>query len=156
MSLMPFRACANADADFYLAQLYATALGGGMSSRLFQEVREKRGLCYSIYAFSNGFQDGGFLGIYAGTGEAEAAEIYPPSSRARWKRCAATSATAKLARARAQLKVSLLMGLERPGSRAEQIAGQLFALGRVQSRGRDRGPARCDRRGGGEALTPRG
>ena len=59
----------------YVAQIYATALGGGMSSRLFQEAREKRGLCYSIYAFSNGFQDCGFLGVYVGTGEKEAAEI---------------------------------------------------------------------------------
>src|SRR6202012_1308355 len=65
----------NNDADYYVAQLYAMALGGGMSSRLFQEAREKRGLCYSIYAFSTGFQDSGFLGIYAGTGEAEAAEV---------------------------------------------------------------------------------
>ena len=62
-------------ADFYVAQIYATVLGGGMSSRLFQEVREKRGLCYSIYAFTNNFQDGGFTGIYAGTGEKEAGEI---------------------------------------------------------------------------------
>ena len=63
--------------DFYVAQLYAMVLGGGMSSRLFQEVREKRGLCYSIYAFANNFQDGGFTGIYAGTGEKEAGESPP-------------------------------------------------------------------------------
>ena len=73
----PYRLClsglSNADdPDFYVAQLYAASLGGGMSSRLFQEAREKRGLCYSIYAFTSGFQDGGFLGVYAGTGEAEA------------------------------------------------------------------------------------
>ena len=63
----PCRLClsrhfATRDPDFYVAQLYAMVLGGGMSSRLFQEVREKRGLCYSIYAFSNNFQDGGFTG----------------------------------------------------------------------------------------------
>ncbi len=63
------------DPDFYVAQLYATVLGGGMSSRLFQEVREKRGLCYSISAFTNHFQDEGFTAIYVGTGEAEAGEI---------------------------------------------------------------------------------
>ena len=49
-----------------------TALGGGMSSRLFQEVREKRGLCYSVYAFAHTFSDGGIVGIYTGTGESEA------------------------------------------------------------------------------------
>ena len=69
------RASPPIDADFYIAQLYAMVLGGGMSSRLFQEVREKRGLCYSIYAFTNNFQDGGFTGIYVGTGEAEAGEV---------------------------------------------------------------------------------
>ena len=57
-----FPGVAANDPDFYVAQLYATALGGGMSSRLFQEVREKRGLCYSIYAFTNNFQDTGFTG----------------------------------------------------------------------------------------------
>jgi predicted Zn-dependent peptidase len=70
-----FPGLCNADPDYFVAQVYATALGGGTSSRLFQEAREKRGLCYSIYAFSSGFQDSGFLGIYAGTGEAEAGEI---------------------------------------------------------------------------------
>ena len=70
-----FPGLSNADADYFVAQIYATALGGGTSSRLFQEVREKRGLCYSVYAFSNGFQDSGFLGIYAGTGENEAGEL---------------------------------------------------------------------------------
>jgi len=107
-------------------------LGGGMSSRLFQELREKRGLCYSIYAFSNGFQDSGFLGIYAGTGESEAGEISAVIA-GEMQGIAANLTEAEVSRARAQLKVSLLMGMERPGTRSEQIAGQLFALGRVQS-----------------------
>jgi len=115
-----------------VAQVYATALGGGTSSRLFQEAREKRGLCYSIYAFSNGFQDSGFLGIYAGTGEAEAAEISAVIA-GEMEAIAGNLSEAEVARARAQLKVSLLMGMERPGTRAEQIAGQWFALGRIQS-----------------------
>ncbi len=70
-----FPGVASNDPDFYVAQLHAMVLGGGMSSRLFQEVREKRGLCYSIYAFTNNFQDTGFTGIYAGTGEKEAGEL---------------------------------------------------------------------------------
>src|ERR1700761_4189741 len=127
-----FPGLSNADADYFVAQIYATALGGGTSSRLFQEVREKRGLCYSVYAFSNGFQDSGFLGIYAGTGENEAGEL---SAVIAGEMAAMTAnlAEAEVARARAQLKVSLLMGMERPGTRAEQIAGQLFALGKIQS-----------------------
>jgi predicted Zn-dependent peptidase len=127
-----FPGLSNSDPDYFIAQIYATALGGGTSSRLFQEAREKRGLCYSIYAFSNGFQDSGFLGVYAGTGEGEAADI---SAVIAGEMEAMTSnlTESEVARARAQLKVSLLMGMERPGTRAEQIAGQLFALGRVQS-----------------------
>ena len=120
------------DPDYYVAQLYVTVLGGGMSSRLFQEVREKRGLCYSIYAFSTNFVDGGYSGIYVGTGEKEAGEI---SARVAGEMEGMTGAIseAELSRAKAQLKSGLLMGLERPGGRAEQIAGQIFALGRVQS-----------------------
>ena len=126
-----FPGVAANDDDFYVAQLHAVVLGGGMSSRLFQEVREKRGLCYSIYAFTNNFQDGGFTGVYVGTGEKEAAEI---SAVIAGEMEALSNAVgdAELARAKAQLKSSLLMGLERPGSRAEQIAGQMFTYGRVQ------------------------
>jgi len=127
-----FPGLSNADPDYFVAQIYAMALGGGTSSRLFQEAREKRGLCYSIYAFSSGFQDSGFLGIYAGTGESEAAEISAVIA-GEMEAMAGNLTEAEVARARAQLKVSLLMGMERPGTRAEQIAGQLFALGRVQS-----------------------
>lgn len=127
-----FPGLCNSDPDYFVAQIYATALGGGTSSRLFQEAREKRGLCYSIYAFSNGFQDSGFLGVYAGTGEAEAAEISAVIA-GEMEAIAGNLTETEVSRARAQLKVSLLMGLERPGTRAEQIAGQLFALGKVQS-----------------------
>ena len=127
-----FPGLANPDADYFVAQVYATALGGGTSSRLFQEVREKRGLCYSVYAFSTGFQDSGFLGIYAGTGEVEAAELSAVIA-GEMEAMTGKLTDSEVARARAQLKVSLLMGMERPGTRAEQIAGQLFALGKVQS-----------------------
>src|SRR5882724_9387206 len=127
-----FPGLSNRDPDYFVAQIYATALGGGTSSRLFQEAREKRGLCYSIYAFSNGFQDSGFLGVYAGTGENEAAEISAVIA-GEMAAIAGNLSEAEVSRARAQLKVSLLMGMERPGTRSEQIAGQLFALGRVQS-----------------------
>ncbi|HWA02043.1 MAG TPA: pitrilysin family protein [Rhizomicrobium sp.] len=121
---------AQTDPQFYAAQVFVTALGGGMSSRLFQEVREKRGLCYSIYAFAQSAEDGGVIGIYAGTGESEAVQI-PPVVAGEMAALAAGASEAEVARAKAQLKSGLLMGLERPMSRAEQIAGQLFAHGRV-------------------------
>jgi predicted Zn-dependent peptidase len=127
-----FPGLSNADPDYYVAQIYATALGGGMSSRLFQEAREKRGLCYSIYAFSTGFQDAGFLGIYVGTGEAEASEISAVVA-GEMGAIASDLSEAEVARARSQIKAGLLMGLESPSARAELLAGQMFALGRVQS-----------------------
>src|SRR5258708_38792963 len=127
-----FPGVSNSDPDYYTAQIYVTALGGGMSSRLFQEAREKRGLCYSIYAFSHSAKDSGMVGIYAGTGEAEAAEIAPVIA-GEMASLAQTASDTEIERAKAQLKSGLLMGLERPSSRSEQIAGQMFALARVLS-----------------------
>ncbi len=123
---------AYGDDDFYACQVMSTILGGGMSSRLFQEVREKRGLCYSVFSFASSFSDGGFFGIYAGTGEAEAADLVPvicdvlitmPDDLEE----------AEVMRARAQLKAGLMMSLETPGSRAEQIARQMMIYGRPLS-----------------------
>ena len=65
------------DDDFYALQVLSTMLGGGMSSRLFQEVRENRGLAYSIFSFASSYADTGLFGIYAGTGEQETAELIP-------------------------------------------------------------------------------
>jgi len=127
-----FPGIASGEDDLFAAQVYVTALGGGMSSRLFQEVREKHGLCYSIYAFTNAFRDGGFVGVYAGTGEKEAGEISALVA-AEMAGIAVNASDAEVARAKAQLKSGLLMGLERPSSRAEQIAGHLLAYGRVVS-----------------------
>jgi predicted Zn-dependent peptidase len=125
-----FPSVSNTDPDFYVSQVYATALGGGMSSRLFQEAREKRGLCYSIYSFAQAFTDGGMLGIYAGTGEGEAADISAVVA-GEMAGLAETATDQEIARAKAQMKSGLLMGLERPATRAEQIAGQLFTYGRI-------------------------
>jgi predicted Zn-dependent peptidase len=120
----------SVDPDFYLAQVYVTALGGGMSSRLFQEAREKRGLCYAISAFAQAAKDAGTIGIYTGTGEAEAAEISAVIA-GEMEALAGGATEAEIGRAKAQMKSSLLMGLERPGQRAEQIASQMFSYGRV-------------------------
>ncbi len=118
------------DPDFFVAQVYVTALGGGMSSRLFQEARERRGLCYAISAFAQASRDGGTINVYTGTGAAEAAEISAVIA-GEMEKLATGADDAEVARAKAQMKSSLLMGLERPGQRAEQIAGQMFAYGRV-------------------------
>ena len=116
------------DPDYYAASVLATAFGGGMSSRLFQEVREKRGLVYSIHAFSHGYRDGGVFGIYAGTGEDEAAELMPVLCD-ETMRLADGLAEVELARAKAQMKAGLLMSLESTGARCEQMAQHMLIHG---------------------------
>ena len=118
------------DPDFHATMLLSTLLGGGMSSRLFQEVREKRGLVYSVYSFSTPFNDAGLFGIYAGTGESEAEELIPVTLE-ELRKVQAEVTDAELARARAQAKAGLLMSLESTGSRCEQLARQIQVFGRV-------------------------
>ena len=116
--------------DVYAAQIYATALGGGMSSRLFQKIREERGLCYSIFAQSGAYEDTGQITIYAGTSEDEISDLMQLTVD-ELKRAADDMSDAEVARARAQLKAGLLMGLESPSSRAERLARLLAIWGRV-------------------------
>ena len=116
--------------DVYVAQVYATAMGGGMSSRLFQKIREERGLCYSIFAQSGAYLDTGQITIYAGTSDVEIAEL-AALTVAELKRAPTDLTEAEVARARAQLKAGLLMGLESPSGRAERLARLLEIWGRV-------------------------
>jgi predicted Zn-dependent peptidase len=104
--------------------------GGGMSSRLFQEIREERGLVYSIDTFMSAFADTGLFGVYAGTGTAQIGELIP--ALCDQITCLAGSLREdEVARSRAQLKSSLLMALESSGARCEQIAQHLLIFGRV-------------------------
>lgn len=119
-----------AHADIYAAQIYASALGGSMSSRLFQEIRERRGLCYSIYAQAGAYVDTGMLTIYAGTSEAQMGDLAALTID-EMKRAAEDMSPAELDRARAQMKAGLLMGLESPSSRAERLARMVQIWGRV-------------------------
>ena len=128
--MLGFPSVGYGDPDYYPTLLLSTLLGGGMSSRLFQEIREKRGLVYSIYSFARRIMDGGLFGIYAGTGESEAEELMPVTlEELRKVQTAVTEA--ELARARAQVKASVLMSLESTGSRCEQLARQIQVFGRV-------------------------
>jgi predicted Zn-dependent peptidase len=128
--VLGFPSVAYADDDFYPTMLLSTLLGGGMSSRLFQEVREKRGLVYSVYSFAAPAMDGGLFGIYAGTGEAEVEELIPVTLEELLK-VQRDVTEAELGRARAQVKAGLLMSLESTGSRCEQLARQLHVFGRI-------------------------
>jgi predicted Zn-dependent peptidase len=128
--VLGFPAVGYIDPDFYPSMMLSTLLGGGMSSRLFQEIREKRGLVYSIYSFNSPFMDGGLFGIYAGTGEDEVAELVPVALDELHKVQKGVT-EAELARARAQVKSGLLMSLESTGSRCEQLARQIQVHGRI-------------------------
>ncbi len=117
------------DPAIYSLQVFTNVLGGGMSSRLFQEVREIRGLCYSIYAFHAAYADTGMLGVYAGTDASDLADLM----RVVVDEIAATAETLsekEIARSKAQMKAGLLMALESSGARAEQLARQLMIYGR--------------------------
>lgn len=100
-----------------------------MSSRLFQEVREKRGLCYSVYAFHWGFSDTGVFGVHAATGKEDIPELVP-LLLGELRRAGERIDQQELDRARAQYRSALVMSQESPASRAAQIARQLLLYGR--------------------------
>ncbi|MDA0241334.1 MAG: pitrilysin family protein [Proteobacteria bacterium] len=127
-----FEGIAFGDPDFYPMGVLSTLLGGGMSSRLFQEVREKRGLAYSIYCFTSNYADGGLFGIYAGTGDDEVKELFPVICDELLKVCDHIGED-EMARARTQIKSSTLMSLESTSTRVEQAARQLQIFGRTIS-----------------------
>ncbi len=126
--VLGFPGLALGDPDYFAAALLSTAFGGGMSSRLFQEIREKRGLVYSIHSFVHGYHDGGLFGVYAGTGAEEAAELVPALC-AEAIRLADGLTPVEIARAKAQMKAGLLMSLESTSARCEQLAQHLLIYG---------------------------
>lgn len=123
--ILGFQGIGRLDDDFYTAQALSTILGSGMSSRLFQEVREKRGLVYSIFSFHSGYQDDGQFGIYAGTGPEKMDEIIPVVCDEVLK-VGHDASQEELDRAKSQLKASILMGRESMMTRADQQAKHLL------------------------------
>jgi predicted Zn-dependent peptidase len=127
-----FEGRASAAPDHDAAQVFAAAAGGGMSSRLFQEVREKRGLAYSIYGFHWDFIDTGLFGFYAGSADRDVAEVVSASLD-----CLGEAAhglqESEVRRAKAQMKVSLMTALEQPGARVHQLSRQMQIYGRPLS-----------------------
>lgn len=127
--LAGFDALRYDDPDFYAVSVLSTLFGGGMSSRLFQEIREKRGLVYSIYSYVSAYDDGGMFGVYAGTGADEVRELMPVLADEIKKVCETVHAD-EVIRARAQLKSSILMSLESTSTRCEQLARQMIVFNR--------------------------
>ena len=112
---------------FYTSRIAAAVLGGGMSSRLFQTIREEAGLCYSIYAFAMSFSDTGVFAVSASTGPEDTSELVALIA-SELERAAHDISEEEVGRARAQMKAGLLMSLESCAVRAEQIARQLLLL----------------------------
>lgn len=119
----------QSDLSLFSLQVFTNILGGGMSSRLFQEVREKRGLCYSIYTFHAAYSDTGFFGLYTGTDPADAPEMVEVIVD-EINDAVETLTEKEIARSKAQMKAGLLMGLESCSTRAEQMARHILAYGR--------------------------
>jgi predicted Zn-dependent peptidase len=115
---------------YYATHLFAHVLGGGLTSRLWHEVRETRGLAYSIDAFHWPFSDCGLFGIGAGTSGGDVAELMDVTLDCT-RRAIADLDQVEVSRAKAQVKVALLTALETPGGRIERIARQLLSWGRV-------------------------
>lgn len=117
------------DPDYWAVQVLATALGGGMSSRLFQEVRENRGLCYEIEVFSSSFSDTGLFAIYTGTAPESLSELVDVTAR-ETRALVLDPQPEEIERAKAQLKAGLVMSLESCAGVADSIARQLLIFGR--------------------------
>ena len=124
-----FPGVSYADPEYYASMVLATLLGGGMSSRLFQEIREQRGLAYGVSAYAAPYLDGGVFGVYAGTGEKETPELvqvlFEQLSGMR-----DPVPEEELQRARTQMRAGILMSLESTGARMEALGSQLLIYGR--------------------------
>ncbi len=127
--VLGFEGVTYTDPDYYAAAVLSQLVGGGMSSRLFQEIREKRGLVYSIHSFASSYADGGIFAIYAGTGEKEVAELLPVVCDELAK-VPHDLTEQEVQRAKAQLRAATLMSREKPSARCEQLASQLLIYGR--------------------------
>lgn len=127
--VLGFQGISREHPDYFSAMMLGTVLGGGMSSRLFQEVREKRGLVYSIYSSHSSYHDDGQFEIYAGTGEENLSKLVPVVCDEIVKTVQSTVSEDELARAKAQIKAGILMSRESMLSRANRQAKYLINYG---------------------------
>lgn len=121
------------DKRIFAAQVVNATLGGGMSSRLFQEIREKRGLAYHVYSFHSSFEETGLFGVYAATDAARSVEATELMLNEIANCCAEGISLKEINRAKAQLRSGIAMSLESSGARAEQIARQILFFDKLLS-----------------------
>ncbi len=132
-ALLSFNGVSYHHPDYFALSVLSTLLGGGMSSRLFQEVREKRGLVYSIYSFMSAYSDVGQFGIYAGTDPSRVGELLPVVAE-QMKLVLDHVSEEELRRAKTQLRASLFMAQESTMARAEKLAyNQLMYQRRIDN-----------------------
>ena len=129
--ILGFEGISYKDKDFYKSQILSAILGGGMSSRLFQEVREKRGLCYSIYAFNYANYDSGSFGIYSATNSNQANELIDVTI-GELQQITKNITDEELKRAKAQLTASLLMAAESSNNRSQKLGNDILSYGRIR------------------------
>jgi predicted Zn-dependent peptidase len=125
-----YAAPAQRDPDYFAARLFADIAGGGMSSRLFQQVREERGLAYSVYASLYPYADAGILSVYAATAQRQSAAAAQLVEEILGD-AAETATPRELERVRTQARAALLMSLESPWGQAHYVARQLSVYGRL-------------------------
>jgi len=118
------------DADRYPAHLLNVALGGGMSSRLFQEIRERRGKAYTVYSFLSSYLDAGYLGVYVGTSAEWTREVVGVIRGELERVTREGLAVTELVRAKNQMKGNMLLGLETSDSRMSRLAKNEIYFGR--------------------------
>ena len=129
--VLGFRGASYQDKDYYQYSVLSNIFGGGTSSRLFQEIREKRGLVYTINSFNQALKDDGIFGIYAGTTPKELQELLPVVADEIKKMTNDGVTQTELKRAQTQIKASLLMSLESSSTTAEIMARQMLLFKRV-------------------------
>jgi predicted Zn-dependent peptidase len=118
--------------DYFATSVFVEALGGGMASRLFQKIREERGLAYSVYAYPEFYRGAGLVGLYFGVDGANAEEAVA-LARGEIAAMARQVDDAEIARARTVLRAMRVMGQESPAGRIEVAANQLLSFGEVYS-----------------------
>ncbi len=125
-----FEGCSYHDDDLYVAHLFSNILGGGMSSRLFQNIRENRGLAYSVFSFSSSYKDTGIFGIYSATSPDKVNE-YSEAVANEILNSEKSITDQEIDKAKKQLKAGLLMSSESPVARMNQIARKISIYDRV-------------------------
>jgi predicted Zn-dependent peptidase len=131
--ILGFKGCPLGSDLLFAYSLLGTVLGGGMSSRLFQEIREKRGLVYSVNSFTSSFKETGILGIYAGMAPTNAKEVIPLIFD-ELQKLGHTLSEVELSRAKQQLKASQMMYLESVANRCEHLAHHMMVFGQPQTK----------------------